>query len=102
MLKIDTMKYLATLILCFFATNAYASSADSGRCPWKIPFRIHVHASGSMSSYQNFIPTHGQPQRTDYPTVSDSIDFDLIIDTSIASLDTISYFKIPVSIYNIL
>jgi hypothetical protein len=87
------MKKLMLIFLCFFASNAYASSADSGRFPWKMPFRIHVHASGSMSSYQNFVPTHGQPMRTGYPTIPDSIEFDLIIDTSIASLDTISYFQ---------
>src|SRR5579872_2989232 len=36
------------VFLCCFAVNAFASSADSGRCPWKMPFTIKVHASGIL------------------------------------------------------
>jgi hypothetical protein len=40
------MKKLVVVFLCFLASNAFASSADSGKCPWKIPFLINIHAVG--------------------------------------------------------
>jgi len=41
------MRKLILVFLCFFASNAYASSADSGRCPWKIPFTITISGVGA-------------------------------------------------------
>ena len=44
------MKKLLPLLFCFIASNAFASSADSGKCPWKMPFSIMVHGVGFTDS----------------------------------------------------
>ncbi len=44
------MKKLVVVFLCLFASNACASSADSVKCPWKMPFTIEVHGIGFTDS----------------------------------------------------
>lgn len=34
------------LLLCLTASGAFASSADSGVCPWKMPFRVKINGRG--------------------------------------------------------
>jgi hypothetical protein len=45
------MKKLVVVFLCLLASNACASSADSGKCPWKLPFAVTIQASGIEHDY---------------------------------------------------
>ena len=39
------------LLLVLITASAHASPADSGRCPWKLPFAIESHAAGTHYAY---------------------------------------------------
>ena len=70
------------VFLCCFAANAFASSANSGRCPWKTPFTIKIHAVGSVHQYeQSFFP-HVGPGGNDYGTHDSAVDFGITVDTT--------------------
>jgi hypothetical protein len=75
------MKYLLTLLLCFFASNAFASSADSGKCPWKIPFTITIQGVGNQHSYGRSV-TNFIEHDTDYGTHHSGDAFSIVVDTS--------------------
>src|SRR5579883_1222092 len=78
------------LVLLFsLASSAFASSADSGRCPWKLPFTITIHAAGNLHSYGHSVPTHGQGQSYDNPIVPATEDFVLTLDTSSQNIHSI-------------
>jgi hypothetical protein len=82
------MKKLIVLLLCFFATNAFASSADSGRCPWKMPFMIVIEANGIE---HDFGDDYGKYDTT-YPTtyiLFDTMVVDTISAVSFIAPDTI-------------
>ncbi len=84
------MKKLVVVFLCFFASNAYASSADSGKCPWPIPFTITIGGIGSAHSYANScqpVPGSYITHDTDYGTVPSNEGFMLTIDTTSSYLD---------------
>ena len=87
------MKYLLTLLLCFFASNAFASKPDSGICPWKMPFTINISAKGNLHSHNEFIPTHGPTQYNDNGTGPDSETLSITIDSGHCSMknDTLQY-----------
>jgi hypothetical protein len=69
------------VFLCCFAANAFASSADSGRCPWKIPFTIEIHADGQLYHSQfDDDPDFYLPDTT--YRKQDSTDFSFTVDTS--------------------
>jgi hypothetical protein len=95
------MKKLVVVFLCFFASNAFASSADSGKCPWKIPFTITIHGIGTTHSYlRSETPAPGgyTEHDTDYGTVPDTDDYEITVDTFTSNLD--SYDSIIVRQYS--
>lgn len=52
-------KWLFVLLLCL-TSNAFASPADSGRCPWKIPFSIRMpRMDGIIHKYGRYQPERG-------------------------------------------
>src|SRR5665213_1239291 len=73
------------VFLCCFATNAFASSADSGSCPWKMPFTITIHGTGALHRYQN---SNNQLNKMcldeDYGMESSESDFGFTLDRSVA------------------
>jgi hypothetical protein len=90
------MKKLVVFFLCFFPSNAFASSADSGKCPWKIPFTIQIFSAGIVSSYEEIIPTHGSSQIINQSNTPDSsAGFTFTVDSSVGSYslsnDTLRY-----------
>jgi hypothetical protein len=89
------MKYLLTLLLCFFASNAFASSADSGKCPWKIPFTIYVDGTGADNHYEySRIPEVGgyMEHDTSYILQSSGYNFEITVDTTFSYLsDSVQY-----------
>src|SRR5579872_1178877 len=78
------MKIWVSIFLCFFSAKVFASSADSGRCPWKMPFTIRVHAIGTNSSSEINSEPHGGSSEYCSPTL-DTQDFNFTIDTAIFS-----------------
>lgn len=72
------------LLLLLFPAQAFASSADSGRCPWKLPFTISVHTIGTTSRNVIESDPHGGSTGTYSPTL-DSENIDFTIDTAIFS-----------------
>jgi hypothetical protein len=76
------MKKLVVVFLCFFASNAFASSADSGKCPWPIPFTIKIHAAGFIHSFNSNSTDPREYPNTDFGTEPDTIDFEFTVDTS--------------------
>ncbi len=80
------------VFLCCFAANAFASSADSGRCPWKIPFTIIIHANGSLHKYAKDYPEKGvQEKDIDFGTTPSTDDFEFTIDTFADLNDSLDY-----------
>jgi hypothetical protein len=65
--------------LCFASVRAFASSADSGRCPWKLPFTIKVHAIGNLHNYSTNPPTN-------QGVVTDTLNFEFGPDSSDCSI----------------
>jgi hypothetical protein len=81
------MKKLVVVFLCFFASNAFASSADSGRCPWKMPFTVTIDGFGDMHQYEQEEYSFRQPVQTiDDGTEASSVPITLQVDTS--AIDT--------------
>ncbi len=48
------MKKIVVIFLCFFASSAFASSADSGKCPWPVPFTFSIHAVGIENDFTRY------------------------------------------------
>jgi hypothetical protein len=78
------MKIWVPVFLCFFSVKAFASSADSGRCPWNLPFTITVHAMGTTTRNDIYSEPHGGSTETWSPTL-DSENIEFTIDTTIFS-----------------
>ncbi|MDP4198777.1 MAG: hypothetical protein Q8922_02285 [Bacteroidota bacterium] len=83
-------KWLSLLLLCI-AANAFASSADSGRCPWKLPFTISIYSRGSAHQYGDNYPTHGPVQHCDSGFSVATHAFGFFIDTSTNYVPYLSY-----------
>ena len=84
------MNKMVLAYFCCFAANAFASSADSGRCPWPIPFHIAIHAVGSIHNYKEHIYPHGVDEYTDNGTGAATNDLNITVDTFISSY---TYFQ---------
>src|ERR1035437_3849071 len=75
------MKKLAVVFLCIFASDAFASSADSGICPWKMPFRVTINGVGrTHTSVSHWISGYIQ-RDTDYGYQTSSEGFQVTVDT---------------------
>lgn len=84
------MKIWVSILLCVLYTNAFGSVADSGRCPWKMPFTIRIQATGITSSaYRESQPRSGESD-TD-PSSLDTQYYEVVVDTTFFRLlDTAS------------
>ncbi len=81
------MKKFVVVLFCFFATNAFASSADSGKCPWKLPFTITVNGVGNTlngESSRTPDPVRGGyvDDDTNYWTFNSNANFSIRVDTT--------------------
>jgi hypothetical protein len=88
------MKYLLTLFLCFFASTASASSADSGKCPWKLPFTISIHGMGNTYGYGNSrhsVAGGYVDDDTSYWIPSSTYNFSITIDTIVPAHYFVKY-----------
>ena len=67
-----------------FSTNAFASSADSGICPWKMPFTITINGIGTSHGSQiSRQPVAGgyYEHDTDYGIQSSNAGLNIDVDT---------------------
>jgi hypothetical protein len=79
------MKIWVSVFLCFVSAKAVASVADSGRCPWKIPFTLTVQAEGTQHQYElaRSITSGGwYDHNSDYGTVQSNDAIQVTIDTT--------------------
>lgn len=98
------MKKLIMFFLCFFATNAYASSADSGRCPWAFPILIQIDAHGIMDSYgaEMYGADGGTKQTYDSTFSSESVLYIVIDSTGYSLINDTFRISYTDSIYNVI
>ncbi len=82
------MKCLVSILLCFLAANAFASPADSGKCPWKLPFTITIHSVGGLHHYISNSTDLKLYPNTDYGTTAGTDDFAMTVDTSISDWES--------------
>jgi len=114
------MKIWVLVFVCFFSAKAFASVADSGKCPWKLPFTIAMQARGSQHDYElartiisggwyEHDSDYGFTQTTDMMVVtidtlgsylSDSVKYSLKDDVlNYSKISSASSFGPPASIY---
>ncbi len=89
------MKTWVFVFLCFASARAFASSADSGRCPWKLPFTISLQATGSEHTFElarSLLPGGWYEHDSDYGTVPSTDSIRVTVDTAGLYLsDSIQY-----------
>jgi hypothetical protein len=94
------MKKLLVVFLCFFASNAFASSADSGKCPWKMPFTITISGTGETQGWGRTWIAQPGPYRDDdtsYLIPSSIESYQITIDT--CQCNSIQYSLISDSLH---
>ena len=82
------------VFFCCLASNALASSADSGRCPWKIPFTLKIIGIGVANQSVQWRYGFNSEEQFFDTTISRYIDtFEIIVDTTFAYLnDSVQYY----------
>jgi len=84
------------VFLCCFAANAFASSADSGRCPWKIPFTIIIHGVGNDTDYfsSRMLVSHGWKDSSAQNYGLDTIGWGFTVDTARDTINCSAHFSL--------
>ncbi len=85
------------LLLLLVPAQVFASSADSGRCPWKMPFTIRVQAAGSDHRYElarTLLPGRWYEHDSDYGTTPSTDGVTVTVDTSGSYLSDSVHFSL--------
>ena len=93
------MKVWLCIILFLLSTKVFASAADSGRCPWKMPFTIKIAAIG-ITTGSGSSETSRSGGTADFPATLDTNYFEFTIDTSYSSHIQRRIFNTKYSIYS--